>query len=61
MVYYGMLVEGEHGGEEVPSVVGVPCVSNARFLVGKVAVCGHCIAIDSTHGVFLLASAFARR
>jgi hypothetical protein len=56
-----MLVEGEHGGEEVPSVAGVPCVFDARFIVGNVVVCGHYIAIDSAHGVFLLASAFARR
>jgi hypothetical protein len=61
MVYSGMLVEGEHGGEEVPSLAGVPCMSDARFIVGKVAVSGHCIAIDSVHGVFLIASAFARR
>jgi hypothetical protein len=62
MLYSGMLIEeGEGVGEAVPSLVGCLCVVDARFIVGKVVAHGHGIAMDSLHGVFLLAAAFALR
>jgi hypothetical protein len=61
IVYSGMLVEGETVGEAVPSLACDLCVFDAPFFVGKVTAFGHGIAIDSLHGVFLLAAAFALR
>jgi hypothetical protein len=57
MVYSGVLVEGDTGGEEVPSLAGDLPVLDPRFIV----VFGHGIAMDSGQGVFLLAAAFALR
>ena len=56
MVYSGVLVEGE-----APSLTVDPCVLDARFFVVKVAALGHGIAMDSLHGVFLVATSFALR
>jgi hypothetical protein len=65
IVYAGMLMEDETRGEAVPSlVVGDSCefdVFDARFPVGKVIAFGQSIAMESAHGVFLLAAAFALR
>ena len=56
MVYSGVFVEGE-----TPSLTVDPCVLDARFFVVKFAAFGHGIAMDSLHGVFLLATSFALR
>jgi hypothetical protein len=61
MVYAGVLVEGEAGAELFSSLAGNLYVLACMFIVGKVAAVGHGIAIDSAHGVFLLASAVALR
>jgi hypothetical protein len=61
MIYSGLLVEGDAGGEAVPSLAGDACVLDVRFIVGKDSVFGHGIAMDSAHGVFLLATAFSLR
>jgi hypothetical protein len=61
MVYSGVLVEGEEVGELFPSLACVLCVLEAWFIVCKVFAIGHVIAMDSLHGVFLLAAAFALR
>jgi hypothetical protein len=58
MVYVGVLVEGEAGAEVVSSLVGDLSVVDGRFFVLKY---GHGIAMDSAHGVFLLAAAFSLR
>jgi hypothetical protein len=51
-----MLVEGEAGGEAVPPLAEGACVVN-----GKAIAFGHDIAMDSAHGVFLLAASFDLR
>jgi hypothetical protein len=51
-----MLVEGEAGGEAVPPLAEDACVVN-----GKAIAFGHDIAMDSAHGVFLLAASFDLR
>jgi hypothetical protein len=58
MVYVGVLVEGETGAEVVSSLVGDPSVVDGKIFVVKY---GHGIAMDSAHGVFLLAAAFSLR
>ena len=50
-VYSGVLVEGEEGGEAVPSLAG-DCL---------VVTSGRGIAIDSAHGVFHLVAVFELR
>ena len=49
------------GAPSLPSLTGDMCVLDARFIVCKIAAFGHGIAIDSGHGVFLLAAAFSMR
>jgi hypothetical protein len=61
MVYAGVLLEGEAEHEVVSSLVGDPCVVDAKFFVGKDVASGHCIAMDSAQGMFLLAAAFSLR
>jgi hypothetical protein len=50
-----VLVEGESGAALFSSMVGNLCVLDGMLIVRKVAAFGHGIAIDSAHGVFLLA------
>jgi hypothetical protein len=55
MVYTGVFIEGDAGGEP-------PLLSEARALTnGLRAISGRCIAMDSAHGVSRLAAAFALR
>jgi hypothetical protein len=53
-----MLLVGEARGEAVPSLAGDACVVDVSFTVVKAISFGHGIAMDSAHGVFLLAAAF---
>jgi hypothetical protein len=61
IVYSGVLVEGEAGGEVVPSLAVDECVVDASFTDGKAIAFGHDIMMDSAHGVLLLAASFALR
>jgi hypothetical protein len=55
MVYPGVFIEGDAGGEP-------PLLSEAWALTnGLRAISGRCIAMDSVHGVSRLAAAFALR